>query len=96
MLIPRFSLRQLLAVTTACALFFYTVAMATRGHQWAIAISLAISSVLLVLVAYAGVFLVAWVLTLIGGLFTKQVVVASPFADAAPPPQFVTPPEDDE
>jgi hypothetical protein len=96
MLIPRFSLRQLLAVTTACALFCYVIATATRGQQWAIAVSLAVSSVLLALVVYAVVFAIAWLLTLIGGLFTKRIVATSPFANAAPPPQFVTPPEDTE
>ncbi|MEO8497451.1 MAG: hypothetical protein ABI614_20460, partial [Planctomycetota bacterium] len=64
MLIPRFSLRQLLAVTTASALFCYVVGMATRGHQWAIAISTAVSSVLLAFVLYAAVFAVAWLLAL--------------------------------
>ena len=96
MLIPRFSLRQLLAITTASALFCYVIAMATRGQQWAIAISLAISSVLLALVVYAAVFAIAWLLTLMGGLFARQNVAASPFANAAPPPQLVTPPEDPE
>lgn len=96
MLIPRFSLRQLLAIMTGSALFCYVLAMATRGHQWSIAISLALSSVLLVFVAYAVVFAIAWVLTLIGGSFTKQHAATSPFANAAPPPQFITPPEDTE
>ena len=96
MIIPRFSLRQLLAITTASALFCYLLAMATRGYQWAIATSLAISSLLCALVVYAAVFAVAWLLTLVGGLLTKQRVATSPFANAAPPPQFITPPEDQE
>ena len=84
MLIPRFSLRQLLAVTTASALFCYLLGMAVRGHQWAIAISLALGSFLCALVVYAVLFAMAWFLALIAGLFTKQNVAASPFAGAAP------------
>ena len=75
MLIPRFSLRQLLALTTASALFCYVIAMAARGHQWAIAISLAISSVLLGLVVHAVVFVMAWLLTLLGRQVTRPVVL---------------------
>lgn len=96
MLIPRFSLRQLLAVTTASALFCYVIALATRGHAWAITISIAISSILLAFAVHAMVFAVAWLLALAGSLFTKRTVAASPFASAALPPQFVTPPEDPE
>ncbi|MBC8356007.1 MAG: hypothetical protein H8E66_28860 [Planctomycetes bacterium] len=96
MLIPRFSLRQLLAITTVSSLFCYIIAMATRGHQWAIAITLAISSLLLTLVIHAIIFSVAWLLTLFGGSFSKQRVAVSPFANATPPPQLVTPPEDNE
>ena len=94
MLIPRFSLRQLMAVTTVSALFCYVIAMATRGHQWALAISVAVSSVLLALVVHASLFAVAWLLALVGRLFTKERIAASPFANAAPPLQLVTPPED--
>ena len=96
MLIPRFSLRQLLIITTVSAFFCYLLAMATRGHQWAIALSFAVSSILCALIVYAAVFILAWLLAVVGGLFTKQKVAASPFANAAPPPQFITPPEDQE
>lgn len=96
MLIPRFSLLQLLVITTAAAVFCYVVAMATRNHLWAIAISLAVGSVLLALVIHALFFAFAWVLSLVGGLFTRQRVAASPFANATPPPQLITPPEDAE
>lgn len=96
MLIPRFSLRQLLVITTASAIFFYVVAMATRGHQWAMAISIAVSSVFGALIVYTCLFGIAWLLTLAGGSFTKRRVASSPFANAAPPPQVITPPEDTE
>jgi hypothetical protein len=96
MLIPRFSLRQLLVITTASAIFCYVIAMATRGHQWAMAISIAVSSVLGAFLVYAFLFAGAWVLTLGGRLFTKQNVSASPFATGTPPPQLITPPEDPE
>lgn len=96
MLIPRFSLRQLLLITTASAVFCYVLAMATRGQTWAIVISTAVSSVLLALIVHAVLFVIAWLLALMGSMFTKQHVPASPFANAAPPPQLITPPEDPE
>jgi hypothetical protein len=96
MLIPRFSLRHLLILTTASAIFFYVVAMATRGHQWALVVSIAGSSVLLALVVHAVLFAIAWLLTLLGSMFTNRRVAASPFANASPPPQLITPPEDPE
>jgi hypothetical protein len=48
------------------------------------------------LIVYAVLFAIAWMLTRMGGLFTKQHAAASPFADAVPPPQLITPPEDPE
>ncbi len=96
MLIPRFSLLHLLVITTASAVFCYIIAMATRGHQWAMAISLAIGSVLLAFIFHAGIFGIAWLLSLVGRMFMPKTTVSSPFANAAPPPQLVTPPEDTE
>lgn len=96
MLIPRFSLWHLLVITTASAIFCYIIAMATRGHQWAMAVSLAIGSVLMALLIHAAIFGVAWLLSLFGRPFTRRAAVTSPFADATPPPQLVTPPEDTE
>ncbi|MCA9122864.1 MAG: hypothetical protein KDB11_21910 [Planctomycetales bacterium] len=96
MLLPRFSLLQLLSITTVSAVFCYVIAMATRGHQWAMAISIATSSVLCAFVVYAMLFAVAWMLTLLGSSFAAKKVAASPFATAAPPPQLITPPEDPE
>lgn len=96
MLIPRFSLRLLLLITTASAIFCYVLAMATRGQEWAIVFSIAVSSVLLALIVHAVLFAIAWMLALMGSMFTKPHVAASPFADAAPPPQLITPPEDPE
>ncbi len=69
MLIPRFSLQQLLVITTASSIFFYAITMATRGHQWALAVSMAIGSVLLVLVVHTSAFVIAWLLALVGRLF---------------------------
>ncbi len=96
MLIPRFSLLHLLVITTASAVFCYIIAMATRGHQWAMAISLAIGSVLLVFVFHAGIFGIAWLLSLVGRVFMPRAKVTSPFANASPPPQLITPPEDNQ
>jgi hypothetical protein len=94
MLIPRFSLLQLLAITTGSACFFFIVAAATRGQYWAIAISVALASVLCVAAVYMQLFLAAWVLARIASIFPAQRAAKSPFASAAPPPQFITPPQD--
>ena len=56
MLIPRFSLRWLLSVTTASGLFFLIVAQAVRGEHWAQGLCLAA----LYLVACFVLYVLAW------------------------------------
>jgi hypothetical protein len=55
-LIPQFSLRWMLGLTTACAFLFAVFGMAARGHAWAIAISIGFASVALMAVVYALLF----------------------------------------
>ncbi len=95
MLIPRFSLRWLLAVTTASGLFFLIVAQAARGKHWAQGICLAA----LYLVACAAVYVLAWCAAIFFAkarrMRTEVLVVSTPFATAEPPAQII-PPEDPE
>ncbi len=96
MLIPRFSLRLLLAIITFSSLFFFIVMLATRGHDWALGVTIAVTSLFAVLAFHAVVFSLAWTMTMMGGLFGKRQIADTPFATAKPPPQLVVPPEDHE
>ena len=61
MLIPQFSIRTLLIVTTVCAVFFSVVGLAVRGNSWAMGVSAGVLS--LVVLAICGTFLfsLVWV-----------------------------------
>jgi hypothetical protein len=93
MLIPRFTLRLLLAVTTASGVFFFVVMQATRSHAWAIAITAAVAGLLATLVFHALWFLVAWLLTICWQLVCRRPATHSPFATAGPPSQIIPPVE---
>jgi hypothetical protein len=94
MLIPRFSLRLLLVLTTVSAVFFFVVAHAVDGHFWAIGVSVAGASLLLTLLVHAFFFFLAWSLTSVCRLVWRPSVPASPFAMA--PPHHSSPPEEPE
>jgi len=94
MLIPRFSLRSLLLLITVSSLFCFVVTLAIRGHEWALAITIAVASLFTVFTFHACVFCVAWLISLVGGLLKTKQSVGSPFAYQQPPPQHITPPED--
>ncbi len=65
MLIPQFSLRWLLALTTVCAVVFSIVGLAVRGSQWAAAVSVGIGSLVLAVVIYGLVFALVWVFSVV-------------------------------
>ena len=52
MLIPRFSVRFLLFLTTVCAVFFYIVTLAVQGSLWATAVSVAIAGLVLSMLVF--------------------------------------------
>ena len=90
MLIPRFSLRWLLAVTTVCGVLALVVAQAVRGSAWGLAVTWTMVALLVSFTLYASVFLLAYsVERLIAKSRKKK--AASPFATDAPPPQYVAP-----
>src|SRR5437762_333948 len=60
MLIPRFSLRWLLGLTTLCAAVSLVLAAAIRRETWAIAMMAALASLVLVAILYVAAFLGAW------------------------------------
>jgi hypothetical protein len=90
MLIPRFSLRWLLAAMTVCGVLAYLLAQAIMGESWGIAISVALGSLLITAVIHVVVFVVAWGLGSMGQE-TRKKRAASPFATHTPPPQILPP-----
>jgi hypothetical protein len=71
MVLPRYSLRQLLAIMGASSLFFLVAAFAVRGQPWAVAITIGILVVALILVVQAGFFFAAWLFAQVIGLLSK-------------------------
>ncbi|MHC4398845.1 MAG: hypothetical protein ACYTG0_04115 [Planctomycetota bacterium] len=61
MFIPQYSIRWLLAVTVFCAVAFSIVGLAVRGSHWAAAVSIALASLVIVVLVYALMFAVAWI-----------------------------------
>jgi hypothetical protein len=93
MLIPRFTIRWLLMLTTVCAVFFAMVALALRGHFWALGMSLGVGSLIFTFACYGGVFGVAYVLASLAAASRRPPSGGTPFATAAPPPQIIPPEE---
>ena len=76
MILPRFSILWLLGLTAVCAVLSWIASYARRGDEWAIGLSAAIGSALLLFVAYIGAFFGAWIVSLI----------ESAFRNSGPPP----------
>ena len=93
MLIPRFSVRTLLLLTVAVAVYCLCLTLAFSGHLWAIGLGAAIHSVILLLMLHALVFAMTAPIAWAYGSLGKQPAPASPFATEQPPPQLVPPPE---
>ena len=91
MLIPRFSLRWLLLLTTLSGLFFFVVARAVAGNPWAIALAVALSATLGTFVLHAIVFGLAWTMAVSWRFAVARKTSSSPFATSAPPPQVIPP-----
>ena len=94
MLIPRFSLRWLLAAMAVCGVLAFILAQAVRGQAWGIALAVAGGSLIVNALVFAGVFIVAWSIASLGsGARRKR--ATSPFATHVTPPQIL-PPQDTE
>ena len=87
MLIPRFSLRWLLGLTTLCAGVSLVLASAVRGEVWALGVSAAIAGLVLVALLHVGTFFVAWLVALFErATFSRdELEGVSPFAQAGTP-----------
>lgn len=93
MLIPRFTIRWLLVLMTVSGFFFLLVGFGVRGHSWALAISLAIFSVVFAFACYFVFFLGAFFFASLFGIVQRPKSAESPFATERPPPQLVPPAE---
>jgi hypothetical protein len=59
-MLPRFTLRAILAVTTALAIFFVIVGAGTRGQDWAWGATIGIASVAVSMLIQAALFAMVW------------------------------------
>ncbi len=95
MILPKFSLRTLLIATAVCGVLSLVLAQAVRGEAAiAIAFLVAAGSVVLAFGLYCWAFAAAWGVSWLSrslGTRNKGQLVTSPFADAGPPKQIVTP-----
>jgi hypothetical protein len=104
MLIPRFSLRWLLGVTTLCALGSLVLASAVKGEVWALGVAAAMGGLVLLAALHIATFLAAWLLSLFeratfgregsagGSPFAEPGTADSPFGAAVPAPLSESPP----
>jgi hypothetical protein len=93
MLVPQFSIRQMLAIVTALGVFSLVVSLAMRGHAWAMSLVITCVTLLVAFLLYGLCFFAAWCCWLIVGRWTGEPEPQSPFAQDAPPPQIIPPEE---
>ena len=79
LLIPQFTIRWLLMVTTVCGGIFSIFGLAARGHDWAVGVSVAITSLVVMMLAYAFVFFGVWIFSVITSPLRRK--VRSPFGE---------------
>jgi len=60
MLIPRYSLRWLLGLTTFCALVSLVLSFAVKGQAWAIGVASGLWTAVIAALLYIAAFLAAW------------------------------------
>lgn len=85
MLVPQFSIRWLFAITALCAGVFSVAALGVRGHRWAIGATVAIASLVILMLVYAVLFGVIWLFANLTGRGRDKddETAGTPFA---PPP----------
>ena len=72
MLIPQYSIRWLLVLTTACGVVFSIFALAVRGDEWALGVSIGIVSLVVVLLIHAFVFTLLWAFSVVTSPFLRS------------------------
>jgi hypothetical protein len=69
MIIPRYSLRWLLALITVCGGLSMILAYAVQGQPWAIGAMVGLAALAVVVALHAAAFSVAWLLTQFAYMF---------------------------
>ena len=87
MLIPRYSLRWLLGLTTFSALISLILSYAVRGNAWAIGMASGLWTIVIVGLFYVAAFLAAWLIAQVftatrGGAKARRIAVCSQAAAA--------------
>ncbi|MCI0359443.1 MAG: hypothetical protein L0211_13280 [Planctomycetaceae bacterium] len=89
MIIPRYSLRWLLALLTVCGCLSLVLSYAFQGHAWAIGSILGLGSLIVVVALHAVAFSIAWLLTqfyyMAAGNSPSKSSGQSPFASGGSP-----------
>jgi hypothetical protein len=91
MLVPQFSIRQILAVVTALSVFSLVASLAIRGQVWALAVVIAGLTLALAFVLYGLCFFAAWCISRFRP--ARPALPQSPFAPDTLPPQMIPPEE---
>ena len=91
MLIPRFSLRWLLLLTTVCAVFSLIIRFAVQRQHWAVAIVTSVATLVCAMLVYAGLFSLAFLLFQLYRFIRPLSTPTSPFAADTLPPQIIPP-----
>ena len=72
MLVPQYTIRTLLILTTVCAVAFSVFALALRGYGLAIGISAALVAVIVLLLVHAGIFGMIWLFSVVTSPFSMR------------------------
>jgi len=93
MLIPRYSLRWLLGLTTFCALVSLVLSFVVKGQAWAIGVASGLWTAVVAAVLYIAAFLAAWFIAQFVTATRRQPLGGeSPFAPRPPQPAADHPP----
>ena len=93
MIIPRFSLRWLLALITVCGALSLVLSYAFQGQAWAIGFMVGLGSLAVIAALHAMAFSIAWLLSQLSSIASgssPQAGGQSPFAGGGSP---FTPPQ---
>jgi hypothetical protein len=93
MLIPRYSIRWLLGLTTFSAGVSLVLAHAVRGQAWAVGMAAGLWTLVVVALFFVVAFLCAWLIDQVFVRRDSRTAGASPFAGSSPmdlPPRSAT------
>lgn len=97
MLLPKLTIRGILASMIGFGILFLVLADAVQGRPWAVATSIALSTIIVLGLCFVCLFFFSQAVAAIRGVFgAGGVKSGSPFAASGPPPQVVPPEESPE